>query len=112
MSTQHPFSFDDRISSPPERRLDLTFERLGSLCTGMEPAERLKASLAPWWPWVQLLWRVRQIEREQGGASSGHLADLYDRLVAPGDELVPSLLRVVKAAYGRDVPPTDLPKGQ
>lgn len=85
-----------------ERRLDITLGRLDAAIEAMPEDERSKLATKPWWCAIALLSRVRGMELAEEsvlGRSIHGVADLYDRLVEPGEHPIEALLRVYQAAH-------------
>lgn len=109
--TQLALGLDAPQPPPPERRIDITLARLAEIEESWSDAERAEIAAqldadpraAKAWSAIAIVARVRAMERGEEAAGlrpSGSLADIYDRLVQPGEEASQALLRVFAAAYG------------
>lgn len=98
------------MTEAPQRRIDLSLSRLQDEFDALPEPDRIKASNDPRLRLIELLSRVRGMEMAETGAllrptywrtpPGETVADLYDRLVTPGEPALPALLRVAKAAFG------------
>ena len=86
----------------PERRIDITLDRIREVVEAATNEERATLIGKPWWSAIDTVFCLRAMERAEEevlGAPRGVLADLYDRLVTPGEHPGEALLRVFRAMF-------------
>lgn len=84
-----------------ERRLDRSLILLDNEWQRLSDEERTELSDDPGIRMIETLCRLRGMEMTEevmGMPVSDGVADLYDRMVEPGQPLIPSLLRVAQTA--------------
>ncbi|MDX3971111.1 MAG: hypothetical protein QHD01_31580 [Bradyrhizobium sp.] len=97
---QFELAFDVRVASiapPSDRRIDITIERLRLSFEELSDSERAALVCKPWWVCVDTVLALRAMERgeeEVTGRYAHGVADIYDRLVEPGQPILEALIRV------------------
>lgn len=86
----------------PERRIDVTLDRLRASFEALSDEERTALVCKPWWAAIDTVACLRSMERAEEevlGAPRGDMADMYDRLVTPGEHIGEALVRVFRAMF-------------
>lgn len=85
----------------PQRRIDITLERLEEKFNALPDEARAKLIGRPWVATLELIGRLRGMEmaEEEVRGPQLSLADTYDRLVTPGDNPVEALLRAFREHF-------------
>jgi len=90
------------LHESPQRRIDITLDRVRETYDAMSLEERTALSQKPWMKVVEMVFAVRAMERgeEQAlGRPSIGLADVYDKVVTPGEHPIEALLRTFKGSF-------------
>lgn len=90
------------VAVSPERRIDITLQRLADIQESMSADELAALAGKSWWNTIVIVSRLRAMERAEEevlGPPRGVLADIYDRLVTPGEHPCEALLRVFRATF-------------
>jgi hypothetical protein len=88
------------VAASTERRIDVTLDRLRADFEALSDAERSELVCRPWWAAIDTVAYLRSMERAEEeviGRPRDGLADIYDRLVTPGEHAGEALLRVFRA---------------
>ncbi len=84
-----------------ERRLDITISRVADAIELMSDEARKELAGKPWFAAICILQRVRAMERGEedvlGHPIKGGLAETYDAVVTPGEDIIPALLKTFQA---------------
>lgn len=84
-----------------ERRLDITISRIADAIELMSDEARKELAGKPWFSAICLLQRVRAMECGEedvlGHPIKGGIADTYDAVVTPGEDIIPALLKTFQA---------------
>jgi len=100
MMAQFELAFDVRapsVAPPSDRRIDITIERLRLSFEDLSDSERAALVCKPWWVSIDTVLALRAMERgeeEVTGRYAHGVADIYDRLVEPGEHVLEALIRV------------------
>lgn len=95
-----------------QRRIDITIDRLRDTFDALSAEEQVTLSATRGWAAIALIAGVRSMERgeeEVIGYCNHSVADVYDRIVQPGDHLIEALLRVLQAVLGGAAEPLSAP---
>ena len=100
---QFQLALDGPVAAVPERRIDVTLARLAANYETLSDAERALLTDKPWFIAIETVFQLRSMERgeeEVLSRSAAHsVADIYDRIVAPGEHVGEALLRVYRAMF-------------
>lgn len=84
------------LHQSPQRRIDTTLDRVRAVYDAMSLDERTAISQKPWMATIETVFALRGMERAEEdvlGSPSEGLADVYDKLVMPGDNAIEALLK-------------------
>jgi len=85
-----------------QRRIDITLDRVRAVYDAMPLDEQTAISQKPWMATIETVFALRGMERAEEevlGRSSKGLADVYDKLIAPGDHPIEALLKTFGKLY-------------
>lgn len=88
----------------PARRIDVTIDRLRADFEALTDGQRAELADKPWWAAIDAVACIRAMERgeeEALGRPSKGLADIYDRIVTPGEHAGEALLRVFQDQFSQ-----------
>lgn len=90
------------LHESPERRIDITLDRVRETYEALPLEERLALSQKPWMITMETVFAIRAMERgeeEALGRPSVGLADIYDRIISPGENAADALLRTFREMF-------------
>ena len=86
----------------PERRIDITLSRIASIYHELSAEQRREIERQRFWSIILIVFQLRAMERgeEAYGYPVQGLADIYDRLISPGEDAFDAILRCYNEGYG------------
>lgn len=90
------------LHESPERRIDITLHSVRETYNALSLEERAALSQRPWISTLETVFAIRAMERgeeEALGRPSVGLADIYDRIVTPGENAAEALLRTFREMF-------------
>lgn len=87
----------------PKRRIDITLERLEVEFNALPDEERTQLIGLPWLHTLEMMAALRGMEMAgeevRGHSLKNDLAEIYDRIVTPGEHPIEALLRVFREYF-------------
>lgn len=91
------------VAASTERRIDITLDRLRDSFDALSDEQRITLVNKEWWSAVDFICALRAMERGEeealGRPRPGTVADIYDRIVSPGEHILEALIRVRNAFF-------------
>lgn len=94
------------MSEQAPRRIDISIERLREEFDRFDQSQRLALTRHPAWDIVDIVLHLRAMERaelEVSPNSTQSIADAYDSVVLPGDNLLQAFLDTFRHAFASEL---------